>query len=354
MKRPSIFLFMWLCVFCAGLLIFPKEATAGCIDGLRLCGSKVIPALFPFFVLSRLAISADLFGRLKHGNSRLMERLFGVSSAVVPCLLLSFIGGYPVGISTLISMYQNGRLTKTDAQRAMLFCNNSGPGFFIGLVGAVILNDMKAGLALYLIHCLSACLTGMFFRKPPLSGIRIVPVPERKTGQPPFSRLFLEAVSSSCSALLNISALVMFFTVLLRLAYAAGIISFFSRLFENQFSVPSNITTALLQGSLELSGGILSLTGLGKNAFIPAAFLLGWGGLCVHFQAASIWSEANLKPKGYYPAKLLHGGISAFLAWIYTNPTLLSTSLGVLLLLFVGIFPVLLKKRASIRRHYAV
>ena len=37
----------------AGLLLAPQAAASGALQGLRACAARVIPALLPFFVVSR-------------------------------------------------------------------------------------------------------------------------------------------------------------------------------------------------------------------------------------------------------------------------------------------------------------
>ncbi len=352
-KGRRIFIYIILLLFALGLLFFPKEAATGVLEGLRVCGSSVIPALFPFFVLSRLIISLEAFPKGGKYANGFMQRLFGVSGQCLPALLISFIGGYPVGISTVVSMYEGSKLTKSDAERAILFCNNSGPAFFVSMVGVTVLGNVQAGLMLYLIHCLSACFVGILLARPTPHDVNLRSVTAPARPSLSFGEQFLSAVTASCSALLNISGLILFFSVLLRLMDVVGWIDALG-CFSEKFGLSGKLTTALLRGSMELSGGVLELRELGMRAFVPSAFLLGWGGWCVHFQAASVWNPAKLQPKGYYTAKLLHGLISALFAWVFVNPSPLSVSIGLLFFLSVGFFRILRQKRSSIPRNYAV
>lgn len=55
---------------CAGLLLQPDAAAQAAKNGLLLCGNLIVPALFPFFILSSLLVStggAARFGRLLSG-----------------------------------------------------------------------------------------------------------------------------------------------------------------------------------------------------------------------------------------------------------------------------------------------
>ena len=72
-------------------------------------------------------------GRLLHP---IMAPLFRVNGSCAAALALGFVGGYPVGARTAIQLYQQGQCSKTEAQRLLAFCNNSGPAFILGAVGA--------------------------------------------------------------------------------------------------------------------------------------------------------------------------------------------------------------------------
>ena len=61
-------------------------------------------------------------------------------------------------------------------------------------------------------------------------------------------------------------------------------------------------------------GALLGATVQGCIKKSMAVVERGWGGLCVHFQAMSLWQTAGLRPHGYFSAKLLHGLLSAVLA----------------------------------------
>ena len=44
----------------AGLLLAPQAAASGALQGLRACAARVIPALLPFFVVSRMLTALPL------------------------------------------------------------------------------------------------------------------------------------------------------------------------------------------------------------------------------------------------------------------------------------------------------
>ena len=281
----------------AGLLLAPQAAASGALQGLRACAARVIPTLLPFFVVSRMLTALPLPTPGRRAD-RLFRALFGVRAACLPALLTGLLGGYPAGAAAVTELYRAGALSKAEAERALCFCNNSGPGFFAGLIGAAVLGDVRRGLILYGLHALSALLTGLLLPgSAPPAALRTV-----RREKPVLSSLLPEAVQGSCAALLQVSGLIVFFSSMLAVLRAAGLTAL----------LPNRLAEALACGALELSSGILLLSGAGAEA--ACALLMGWGGLCVHFQAMSLWQTAGLRPHGYFPAKLLHGLLSAVLA----------------------------------------
>ena len=314
-----------LCLACAScLLLFPKEAASGVREGLRLSGTAVIPALFPFMVLTRFLFSTVRFS-CPNWLSRAMGRILGVGGAVFPALLCSFLGGYPVGVSVLTEDYRAGRLTRQETEQALLFCNNSGPGFFVAVVGTVVLQDVTEGLLLYVIHVCAALLCGRLFARKGAPIIRVKKVPEALL---PPSQAFLNAVTGTCQVLLQVSGLICVFSVAATLLKNVLLPCF--PLIEPY--IP------LISGLLELSNGVMSLPASGSS-FVLAAFFTSWGGLCVHLQAMSLWQPLGLHPKGYFFSKLLHGLMAALFAAAFTQRTAALFAASTLTAAFCGLFP---------------
>ncbi len=137
----------------------------------------------------------------------------------IQALLTGLLGGYPAGAAAVTELYRAGALSKAEAERALCFCNNSGPGFFAGLIGAAVLGDVRRGLILYGLHALSALLTGLLL---PGSATPAALRTARRE-KPVLSSLLPEAVQGSCAALLQVSGLIVFFSSMLAVLRAAGL-----------------------------------------------------------------------------------------------------------------------------------
>ncbi len=303
----------------AGLMVFPAQMVGAAREGVELGFNVLIPSLFPFFVISSLTVELGLAERLGSVFSGVMGPLFNVSGECAAALILGFIGGYPVGARTIISLYEQGRCTKAEAERMLAFCNNSGPAFIFGVVGAGIFLSSSVGLILYLTHMAASILVGLIFRSHGGrgSGGRL-PRPQRERVS--FPAAFVRAVGSSFTSCLGICGFVIFFTVFTRLLFLSGVLKAVSAAIGTVLG-PLGFDEAwaerLLTGFIELTGGVWSLREVSSRltaSVSMAAFMLGWAGLSVHCQVLSFLGSTGLSARTYILGKALHAGISAALA----------------------------------------
>lgn len=311
-------LFLGLALLCAtlSLMLYPQDSMSAAREGLMLCYNVIIPSLFPFFVLSALVVDLGLAGYIGRALEGFMRPLFNVPGACASAFVLGFVGGYPVGARTALSLYQKGMCTKTEAERLLSFCNNSGPAFILGVVGAGVFTSSRVGVLLYLAHAAASICVGLFFRfyRRGKKGreARVSPKFEAER----FTTAFTGAVKNSFLSTLNICAFVVFFTVVIRLLFLSGALPALARLLGVLLS-PLGFTQEwaerLLTGAIELSSGVWTLSGAGGMAgrMSMAAFMLGWAGLSVHCQVLSFLGGSGLSVRTYIAGKFLHGGLAA-------------------------------------------
>ncbi len=294
------------------LIYYPDSGSAAAADGLKLCYQVIIPSLFPFFVLSSLVVELGMsryLGRLLEG---VMPPLFRVGGNCAAALALGFVGGYPVGATTAISLYKNGQCSKTEAERLLAFCNNAGPAFILGVVGAGIFSSSRAGLMLYLAHICASLSVGVLFRfyKPRESATlsRNCPAFQAAT----FPVALTKSVTGAMQSTLNICAFILFFTVTIRMLGESGAMALATQGLS-LVGVPQPWAERFFIGLLEMSSGVSSLRGaVGDTAPLSmAAFMLGWAGLSVHCQVLAFLGDSGLSMRTYFVGKLLHGGLSA-------------------------------------------
>ncbi len=275
------------------LLLRPQEAASAVRAGLALCAGTVVPSLFPFFAAISLLLqlgAAEALGRL---CAPIMRPLFRMRGVCALPLLAGLLGGYPSGAKTAASLYAQGRITRQEAELLLGFCDNCGPAFLLGCVGAGVLGDPAAGLWLYAVHILSALLAGLLLcrlsgdRGPVLLGSALPAAPVS------FPQALTSSVTGALASTLNVCAFVVFFQVL--------------------SALPPAPPPPLVLGVLEMVGGVASLTP-GPGGFAAAAAIVGWGGLSVHCQAMSLAAPEGLSFRWHWAGKALQAVLSALLA----------------------------------------
>lgn len=322
--RDGIFS-MAVLLMVAALILFPKQSVAAAVDGVQLCFNVILPSLFPFFVVSTLCVELGLIAALGRWMQPLMAPLFRVGGSCAGAFLLGIVGGYPVGARTALALYESGQCSREEAERLLSFCNNSGPAFILGVVGAGIFSSSAAGLWLYGAHVTASILVGICFR---FYGKGIVThakasAPSRSDRS--LTEIFISAVRDAFSSTLNICAFVIFFTVVIRLLFLTGVITWLAFLLSKVLGcleLSQAMAESLLSGAIEMTSGVWSLRDMAGSLgsrLCMAAFILGWAGLSVHCQVLSFIGKSGLSTRTYFFGKLLHGFLSALLIWILSH-----------------------------------
>ena len=272
------------------LLLWRSAVAAEAVRrGLTLCARSVIPALFPYFVVSGLFISLGFADEVGRRLEPLTRRLFGVGGAGASAFFLGLLGGYPVGGRTVGQLYRAGRLSKDEAERLLAFCNNAGPSYILGVVGVGCFGSLRTGVYLYLVHAFSAVLVGILFRKKaPVSGQKV----RYSAAFEPIAA-FVRAVGEAAEGMVRLCGFVVFFLVILAL-----------------ITDLTGLNHPVLLGFVELTSGVTALDGSRGNLAWAAA-LLGWGGLSVHGQTAAVLSDTDLGLGRYFLGKILQAIFSA-------------------------------------------
>lgn len=316
------------------LMSFSKTAVVSASEGLSLWINIVFPSLFPFFVASYVLNSTGFMKAAGVLFEPIMWPLFKIPGCGSFAFAMGITSGYPMGAVVTTGLYEQGLLTKNQAERLLAFTNNSGPLFIIGAVATGMLG--KAGLGIYLLVChVAASLTvGIilrFFRDRDdpgnKSGSKIIKKFKRELFSTGKSRtnigiLFGDAVKNSIMTLFTIGGFIILFSVIINLLIETGFIEKISVIISTLLK-PLKIDTSsiipVISGFFEITTGVntASKTFFGNLAqqLSVISFIIGWAGLSVHFQVFSIISRTNLSLKPYLFGKLLHGIFSATYAW---------------------------------------
>lgn len=302
LPTPGQLSFSLMCAFSLILILRNSDAAIEYMgSGLRLCVRTVIPALFPFMVISELIVSSGIGEWLGRFLDRPVRWLFGVSGASAPAVILGALCGFPLGARSAAALLDEGLIGRREASRLLTFCNNPSSAFIINAVGVSLYQSRKLGMILYAVTLVNAMIIGIVQRLccPPIKKSEFH---HKVTKYASGIELFTSSVTRSAEGMLNICAYIVFFS---------AIVGCISALLAGLGSPPP--LSAFIHGLVELSGGIGEASALGGNiaGICISAFIIGWSGLSVHFQIISVSSGRGIGYRGYFIAKAAQGIMNA-------------------------------------------
>lgn len=273
------------------LILDSRAAAAAAADALNLCIRTVIPALFPFFLLSGYITGSMKSGKIAH----LIGRIFHSDQNTGGILLTGLLGGYPVGAKLAAQEFRSGHISKEAADRLIWFCSQAGPSFLFGMAASQM-GSSAYGWLLWIIQIISALSVAWM-----LPGLEV----QTENRIPSLAVSWNDSMRASLFAMASVCGWVIIFSV---------IIQFLERWILWVLPESSQI---LICGMLELTNGCM-LLGSVENVqlrFLIAVVILNFGGLCVFMQTASVADGINIK--GYFRGKCLQTLFASLYAMIW-------------------------------------
>ena len=304
-KKYFLWAFALLTVFL--LVADAKNALVYSRDALNMCFEIIVPTLFPFFICSGILIYSGFCELMAKMFRFCMYPLFRVAPAGSGAFVLGIVSGYPLGAVTAGELYANNYLSKSEAERLLAFCNNSGPLFILGSVGIAVYSNIRIGAAMYLTHILAAITVGILFRfygrnrhsSPPTR----MTSRERSVGE-----IFDTVLQNSIRSILTVCGTVVFFSAA-------------SRLIINLLPL-SALSDAVVSGIAEFVTGTVKIAALDEaimRKLILTSAVVGFAGISVHVQVMAVIARYELSLLPYILGKILHGIIAALYMAVYLH-----------------------------------
>ena len=283
------------------VLIDPDTYLLSALNGLELFGTKVAPALFPFFFFSGLITrlgGAERAGALFRRPASLFYNVPGCGGYV---WCMSVLSGYPVGAKLTRELYEGGAIDRAQARAIASFTSTSGPLFVVGTVAAGMFENAKAGYILLAVHFTAALINGFFYRGKKQSFVGAAVKPKKSRPLEAVS----ESMSSALSSLLTVGGYIVVFGMAADALVNVGLIPLLARLFEPLVS--REVAEGVLIGLIEVTKGADRIAKAGVDAYsaLPAlSFILSFGGLSIIGQSLSFLSPCGIGAGKFLPMKL--------------------------------------------------
>ncbi|GAB4072335.1 sporulation integral membrane protein YlbJ [Barrientosiimonas marina] len=329
------------------LIIYPDQSLEASVRGLNIWWEVVFPSLLPFFITAELLIG---FGFVKFIGvlfEPIMRPLFNVPGSGSFAWAMGMASGYPTGAKISARLREEGQLTRIEAERLVSFTNASSPLFIFGAVSVGFFYDAKLGAVLAASHYIGNALVGVcmrfYGRKKEMNKTKTT---KQKTSlrrafremhqtrladSRPFGRVFGDAVLNSIQTLVMVGGFIILFSVFTKLIYIAGVSPLIATILQQLLqllSLPVDLAMPIFSGLFEITLGadMISQTETAAlmEKIIVVSFILGFNGLSVQAQVASILATTDIRFAPYFFARILHGLFAAVLAVLFYTPLYLN------------------------------
>lgn len=288
-----------LLTFGGAIIIYPERYVTSCFQGFAMWAECVLPSLFPFMVITLIAVKTGLAEKASLPLKR-VTGIFKFPPAAAACFLMSACSGYPAGSRIVNEFYEGGVISKYDCSKLAYLCSTSGPLFIIGSVGFKMFGDKLAGVKILIAHVfavmLISVLISVFTKKSPSAPPKKAP----KDGNLLYN-VFYGAVVSVCVA----GGFIAFFYVLAQF-FADFSLLYPLEKFLNLF-LDEHTSSSVCLGLIEATTGCRSLaqSGAGKTEIALAGFMITFGGVSILAQQLCYLAKANVNPLKFIAVKFV-------------------------------------------------
>lgn len=316
-KSSVIILSLVIIFLIIALVCNPETYIQSTYTGIIVWATAVLPALFPFFFLTKLLTNLGLVEKISKFGQPITKFLFNCSGISSYVFLMSIISGYPVGAKLTAELYQNKIISQSEAVRMCSFCSTSGPLFIIGTVGVEMFLCRGAGLIILIAHILSAIINGIIFRFYNKNE-QLLNINYQKEKN--VSNILSETIYDSVISILIVGGYIALFFMIIDVLsnfYILTIIKTFFANILNFSNINSEFSTGISSGIVEVTRGCLELSQY-QDLFWSVIFatgLISWGGLSILFQSLTFLKTCKIKIGFYILQKLSQCFISMLLCY---------------------------------------
>lgn len=329
--------------FAFSLIIFPKQSLEASLQGFTVWSEIVFPSLLPFFIVSQLMISFGIVQFLGVLLEPIMQPLFRVPGAGGFAWVLGMASGYPAGAKMSVQLREKKVVTQIEAERLVSFTNASSPLFIFGAIAIGFFKNATIGILIAISHYVSNALVGICMRfygknekrqnkkdkKDNNFFLRAFKQMHKTRLQEtrPLGMILSDAVTSSIKTLIMIGGFIILFSVLTKMFQLFHITFFIANLIKPLFlllSIPVEMAVPFITSLFEVTIGIKAITSYEHipllTQLVLISFFLGFNGLSVQAQVASVISHTDIRFFPYFISRFLHGIFASLLTILLFKP----------------------------------
>lgn len=301
-KYKNIIIIICSLFFLVNLIIYRNLVFDTVGFSLNIWITSLLPALFPFFIVSDILINYDVIKYFPKVIRNNIKYLFNVSDNGLVIILLSMLSGFPSNARNIKNMYLDKKITKEEGEHLLYFTHFSNPMFILGTI-PLILNSNKISKYILISHYLANIILGICLRK--YNRVNDSNTSNYKEDKHNFGLVLTTSIRKSLDSVLGILGTLTVFLII-------------STLLINFFNL-DNTSSLLIKSILELTSGLKELGSynlLDKYLLIISSCILSFGGLSVHMQVINELVDTDISYKNYFIGRILQVVLSLGISYL--------------------------------------
>lgn len=302
-KLFNIFIILISIFVLIELLVKKSMVYSSIIYALNIWVYNLIPALFPFFIISDILINYNITEYIPKFIKKSCKYIFNITDNMLTIFILSMISGFPSNARNTKILYDNGQIGLEEANHILIFSHFANPVFILTTVAVFFLHNEKLGIILLIIHYLSNFILGFCFRnKFKYEKIESYNGNNKNNN---FGNIFVNSIKRAIDTTLMICGILVVFLLL-------------STIVVNTFNF-NNYNTMIIKGIFEITIGIEELSKLNigySSKLILSSIILAFGGISVHVQVFSQIADTKIKYIYFFIGRMYQMIIAGVLAYI--------------------------------------
>lgn len=301
-KYKNIIIIICSLFFLVNLIIYRNLVFDTVGFSLNIWITSLLPALFPFFIVSDILINYDVIKYFPKVIRNSIKYLFNVSDNGLVIILLSMLSGFPSNARNIKNMYLDKKITKEEGEHLLYFTHFSNPMFILGTI-PLILNSNKISKYILISHYLANIILGICLRK--YNRVNDSNTSNYKEDKHNFGLVLTTSIRKSLDSVLGILGTLTVFLII-------------STLLINFFNL-DNTSSLLIKSILELTSGLKELGSynlLDKHLLIIGSCILSFGGLSVHMQVINELVDTDISYKNYFIGRILQVVLSLGISYL--------------------------------------
>lgn len=289
-------------------IISPRVCINATSRGINVWLVNVVPALFPFFILTRIVIMLNQ--KSIPVLDRFTSKCFNTSNAGLT-YFLSMLSGYPIGAKLISSYYENGAIDKTTATKMFSFCSTSGPMFIIGTIGIGVFGDARIGYIILIAHIIGAFINGLIYRGEKEKCLQIISTNTNIN--------LNEIMFDSINSILLVGSYIVFSSVIIELLSLTNVLPTIANFICAITSFNYDIIYSFLCGIIEITNGLIMLGGINfdiKIKIILASIIIAFSGICIMLQSLGFLNKIGIKTHTIIKQKITQTIITSIITFL--------------------------------------